>query len=55
LKQIEQQQVRVYPVADYALFKDAHQHKIVLGYGNVAIADIESGIQRLKQALIETQ
>jgi GntR family transcriptional regulator/MocR family aminotransferase len=50
-QQIAQQQVRVYPVADYATVKEPYQNQIVLGYGNLSLNAIETGIQRLHKAL----
>lgn len=51
LRQVEQQRVRVYPVAAYAISPQQHRHQIILGYGNLTTKEIKIGIQRLKKAL----
>jgi GntR family transcriptional regulator/MocR family aminotransferase len=44
--------VKIYPVELHAIRKGVHQNKIILGYGNLTIEEIEEGIHRLKSALI---
>lgn len=51
LRQIEHQLVRVYPVSLYASAGSQYREQIVMGFGNLAIAEIQLGVQRLKQAL----
>lgn len=51
MQRIEQQQVKVYPVSNYALDQQSYQQQIVLGYGNLTLNQISTGIQRLQQAL----
>lgn len=51
LHQINQQQVKVYPVSAYATVQESYRNQIVLGYGNLSIPAIETGVQRLKAAL----
>jgi GntR family transcriptional regulator/MocR family aminotransferase len=50
LQRTERQGVRIYPVSAYAIAPELYQQQIVLGYGNVAIAEIEIGIQRLQKS-----
>ncbi|MDE3841131.1 GntR family transcriptional regulator (plasmid) [Bacillus methanolicus] len=44
--------VKIYPVELHTIHKGMHQSKIILGYGNLTIEEIEEGIYRLKSALI---
>lgn len=52
LKNLETQGIKIYPVAAHSLFETQHQEKIILGYGNLGISEIETGIERLQQVLI---
>jgi GntR family transcriptional regulator/MocR family aminotransferase len=49
---IEEHKVKIYPVELHTIQKGIHQNKIILGYGNLTIEEIEEGIYRLKQALV---
>lgn len=51
LQQIKQQQVKVYPVSAYTKAGSLYHNQIVLGYGNLSVAAIETGIQRLRTAI----
>lgn len=51
LKKIMEQEVKVYPVEKYALKKENHMNKIILGYGHLSIEEIEEGVKRLKKAI----
>ncbi len=48
-----QRGVRIYPVEDHAIQKGRHLHKVLFGYGNVAVEKISQGILTLAQALHE--
>lgn len=50
-KIMEEHRVKVYPVELHTIQKEMHQNKIILGYGNLSIEEIQIGIRRLKQAL----
>ncbi len=50
-KNIEEQEVEVDYVEDYALIKGRHTNQIVLGYGGLSLGQITEGVQRLKKAL----
>jgi GntR family transcriptional regulator / MocR family aminotransferase len=48
----EEHKIKIYPVELHTIQKGMHQNKIILGYGNLTIEEIEEGICRLKRALI---
>lgn len=41
-------------VEDYAIVKGQHRNQLVLGYGNLGIDDITTGVQRLKSVVEKT-
>ncbi len=43
--------VRIYPVEIHAIRKGYHRHKVILGYGNLTIEEIEEGVRRIKTVL----
>lgn len=47
----EQYKVKIYPVEFHTIQKGFHQHKVILGYGNLSTDEITEGIHRLKRAL----
>jgi GntR family transcriptional regulator/MocR family aminotransferase len=49
--EITQHKVKVYPVELHAIAKGKHKNKIILGYGNSTIEEIEEGVRRLRCAL----
>lgn len=51
IQQLNQQQVRVYPISNYASSAKSSKHQIMLGYGNLSIETIRQGVDRLNQAL----
>lgn len=51
LQQLESQGINIYPVAVHSLFDTRHQEKIILGYGNLGVVEIEIGIERLQKVL----
>jgi GntR family transcriptional regulator/MocR family aminotransferase len=51
IERIQQQNVRIYPVEDHAIRKGLHKNKILLGYGNLPIEKIPTGIECMKNAL----
>ncbi|WP_152395980.1 MocR-like pyridoxine biosynthesis transcription factor PdxR [Paenibacillus guangzhouensis] len=56
LSKIEAYGVRVHPVEIHAIRKGTgHEHRILLGYGNVSEANIAEGIRRLAAALSAIQ
>jgi GntR family transcriptional regulator/MocR family aminotransferase len=50
-RNIDEQDVEVDYVEDYALVKGRYTNQIVLGYGGLSLAQITEGVQRLKKAL----
>lgn len=48
LSRCEQAGVRVYPVTQYAIEPAPYRSQVVLGFGNLSISQIETGVQRLK-------
>ncbi len=50
-RNIEDQDVEVDFVEEYALNKGGHTHQIVLGYGGLSLIQLTEGVQRLKNAL----
>ncbi|WP_391571435.1 PLP-dependent aminotransferase family protein [Cohnella sp.] len=51
LSVIEENGVRVYPVAVHAFRRDVQRHRIIIGYGNLSESRIEEGIRRLSASL----
>ena len=51
LNTLRQHGVRIYPVEDHAIIKGHHTGKVIFGYGNVKLEDIERGVQRIRNAL----
>lgn len=45
--------VQVYPVELHTIEKGKHKNKIILGYGNLTMKEIEEGINRFKQGIIQ--
>src|SRR5262245_60575066 len=43
--------VRIYPVEIHAIRKGHHRHKVIIGYGNLTIEEIEEGVRRIKTVL----
>ncbi len=54
-KAVESSGARFYPVEMHAVQKGAHLGKIMIGYGNVSIKDIEKGIQILANHILLKQ
>ncbi|MBA4538128.1 PLP-dependent aminotransferase family protein [Bacillus aquiflavi] len=48
---IKKYKVKIYPVEQHTIQKGTHQNKVIIGYGNLTIEEIEEGIRRLKEAL----
>lgn len=46
-----QNNVKVYPVEHHAICKGRHVNKVILGYGNLKIGEIEEGVCRLRVIL----
>ncbi len=46
-----EQKVKVYPVELHTIQKGNHRDKLILGYGNLTLQEIEKGVYRLKQAV----
>jgi GntR family transcriptional regulator/MocR family aminotransferase len=46
--------VKVDPVEEYCLIKGNHKNRIVLGYGNIGACDLEEGIKRLHQFILNS-
>lgn len=51
LRKIEESGVLVYTVEEHSVIKGVHSNKIILGYGNLGISEIEEGISRLKKGI----
>lgn len=51
IERLYQNQIKVYPVEHHAIDKGRHVNKVILGYGNLRVEEIEEGICRLKKAL----
>lgn len=49
---LEIHKVKIYPVELHTIQKGTHKNKIILGYGNLAIEEIEEGVLRLKKGLL---
>lgn len=49
---MKEHKVKIYPVELHTIRKGMHQNKLILGYGNLKIEEIQEGVHRLKQALI---
>ncbi len=43
--------VRIYPVEIHAIRKGYHLNKVILGYGNLTIEEIEEGVRKMKTVL----
>ncbi|MBE4908381.1 PLP-dependent aminotransferase family protein [Bacillus luteolus] len=48
---IKKYSIQIYPVEYYSIIKGLHNHKIVLGYGGLAVEKIEEGVSRLSMAI----
>jgi GntR family transcriptional regulator / MocR family aminotransferase len=48
---IQKHGVLIYSVDHYALVKNTHPNKVVLGYGSLSVETIEEGVRRLKEAI----
>jgi GntR family transcriptional regulator/MocR family aminotransferase len=51
IEAIRQNGVQVYPVEDHAITRGRHANKIIIGYGNIEIRNIDIGIERMKHVL----
>ncbi len=51
LERLEKHGVRISPVEDSAIIKGRHRNKIILGYGNLSLNEIETGVKRLQEIL----
>ncbi|WCK53702.1 PLP-dependent aminotransferase family protein [Aneurinibacillus sp. Ricciae_BoGa-3] len=49
---MKEHKVKIYPVELHTIEKGRHRNKVILGYGNLTMEEIEEGVRRLKQALI---
>lgn len=48
IERLYQNNVKVYPVEHHAIDKGRHVNKVILGYGNLKINEIEEGVCRLR-------
>lgn len=51
MRKIDAHRVKVYPVELHTIQKSVHSNKIILGYGNLSLEQIEEGIARLESVL----
>lgn len=51
LAALEEAGVRLYPVEQHAIRKGYHQSKVIFGYGNLTLDEIEEGVRRMKTVL----
>lgn len=54
LEKLMSYHVKVYPVEAHSILKGTHSNKVILGYGNLTLDQIEEGILRLKNSLAST-
>jgi GntR family transcriptional regulator/MocR family aminotransferase len=52
LDKIYKYDVKVDPIKDYSILNKSFNNKLLLGYGNLSIPDINEGIKRIKKAII---
>ncbi|PLR76267.1 GntR family transcriptional regulator [Bacillus sp. V3-13] len=48
---MKEYKVKIYPVELHTIRKSTHQNKVILGYGNLTLEEIEEGIDRLSKAI----
>ncbi len=48
LEDLKHAGVRIYPVEIHTIRKGYHRHKVIIGYGNLTIEEIEEGVRRIK-------
>jgi len=51
MKKFIDNRVRVYRVEDHSIIKGQHMNKLILGYGNLSIEEINEGVKRIKKTL----
>lgn len=51
LKKIENNGVSIYTVEEHSINKGNHLNKLIMGYGNLSINEIKTGVGRLKDAI----